>query len=168
LQIAKLIGVQLRRPSAPRPPPADPPDPVLQISRPNKATVRGASPVNLLRLDPINNALDKSRDTQEGDRKVAGIISGAAGIVLNKQQTPGNRRPIALVGKVYCKADAQYGRVEVGDLLTTSATERHAMKASDVTQAFGAVIGKALTAARLGTRLDPDPGSVAVGIRSGL
>jgi hypothetical protein len=52
--------------------------------------------------------------------------------------------PLALTGKVYCKADAQYAPIEVGDLLTTSSTAGHAMKATDHDRAFGAVLGKAL------------------------
>jgi len=83
------------------------------------------------------------------DRKVAGIISGAGdyrpGIVLDKR-APG-RRPrsaLALVGKVYCKVDANYASIETGDMLTTSPTHGHAMKASDPVKSFGAVIGKAL------------------------
>jgi hypothetical protein len=81
------------------------------------------------------------------DKRVAGIISGAgglqAGIILNRQPQ-GARSPIALVGTVYCKVDAQYGAIDVGDLLTTSPTCGHAMKASEPTKSFGAVIGKAL------------------------
>jgi hypothetical protein len=81
------------------------------------------------------------------DKKVAGVISGAGnccpGILLDKQETA-NRLPVALVGKVYCKVDAAYSRIGVGDLLTTSPTPGHAMRASDPLQAFGAVIGKAL------------------------
>jgi hypothetical protein len=82
------------------------------------------------------------------DKRVAGVISGAGdyktGIVLDKQQTSRNRQPIALLGKVFCKVDAQFGAIEVGDLLTTSPTFGHAMKTSDPLKAFGAVIGKAL------------------------
>jgi len=48
------------------------------------------------------------------------------------------------MGKVYCKVDAQYSPIEIGDLLTTSATPGHAMKALDHLKAFGAIIGKAL------------------------
>jgi hypothetical protein len=72
---------------------------------------------------------------QAYDRKVAGVVSGAgnfkAGIVLDKQGTTTGRTPLALVGKVYCKVDANYSPVEVGDLLTTSDTPGHAMKALD-------------------------------------
>jgi hypothetical protein len=64
------------------------------------------------------------------------------GIVLDRAQSDGNRQPIALLGKVFCKIDAQYGPIEVGDLLTTSPTYGHAMKAGDRSKAFGAVIGK--------------------------
>jgi hypothetical protein len=82
------------------------------------------------------------------DKRVAGVISGAGdykpGIVLDRQQARGNRQPIALMGKVFCKVDAQFGAIEVGDLLTTSPTPGHAMKTSDPLKAFGAVIGKAL------------------------
>ena len=82
------------------------------------------------------------------DKRVAGVISGAGGykpaIILGKQQSGHNTMPIALLGKVYCKVDAQYSPIEVGDLLTTSSTPGHAMKATDPLSAFGAVIGKAL------------------------
>lgn len=85
---------------------------------------------------------------QAYDKRVAGVISGAGdykpGIVLDKRQTSGNRQPIALIGKVFCKVDAQFGAIEVGDLLTTSSTPGHAMKTSDPLKAFGSVIGKAL------------------------
>jgi len=83
------------------------------------------------------------------DRRVVGVLSGAGefrpGIVLDRRG--GLRRaPIALIGKVVCKVDADLGAVGVGDLLTTSQTLGHAMRVSDSTRAFGAVIGKALRA----------------------
>ena len=94
------------------------------------------------------------------DRKVAGIVSGAGSyrpaIVLDRQSVEANGRlPIALVGKVFCQIDAGYGAVEVGDLLTTSPTPGHAMKASDPARAFGAVIGKALRPLAEGCALVP-------------
>jgi len=60
-----------------------------------------------------------------------------------------------LVGKVYCKVDSRYAAIEVGDLLTTSPTPGHAMKALDREQAFGAVIGKALRPLAEGQGLIP-------------
>ncbi len=82
------------------------------------------------------------------DKRVAGVISGAGdykpGLILDKRPTGRPRKPVALMGKVFCKADARYGAIEAGDLLTTSDTPGHAMKAGDPVQAFGAVVGKAL------------------------
>ena len=76
---------------------------------------------------------------------IRGTLPGMRpGMILGRDEFSRHRVPIALVGKVYCKADAQYEPIEVGDLLTTSPTRGHAMKASDPLQAFGAVIGKAL------------------------
>ncbi len=93
------------------------------------------------------------------DKRVVGVVSGAGnyrpGIVLDKQPSQNNRQPIALLGKVYCKVDASYAAIEVGDLLTTSPTPGHAMKANDPVQAFGSVIGKALRAIGQGQELIP-------------
>jgi len=96
---------------------------------------------------------------QAYDKKVVGVLSGAGdykpGIVLDKQQSTENRMPVALVGKVYCKVDAHYASIEVGDLLTTSPTSGHAMKADDPLKAFGSVIGKALRPLKTGQGLIP-------------
>ena len=99
------------------------------------------------------------RSQQPYDKRVAGVISGAGGykpgIVLDRQEMRANRLPVALLGKVYCKVDAQFGAIEVGDLLTTSATPGHAMKAGDPIRAFGTVIGKALRPLHEGQGLIP-------------
>src|SRR5262249_3901694 len=102
----------------------------------------------------------KLRPSQEAyDKRVAGVLSGAGdfkpGIVLDKNKSENKRMPVALVGKVYCRADAQFSPIEVGDLLTTSPTPGHAMKATDPLKAFGAVIGKALRPLKAGTDLIP-------------
>ena len=95
------------------------------------------------------------------DKRVAGVISGAGdfriGIVLDKlaQNNEKQRRPLALVGKVFCKVDASYAPIEVGDLLTTSPTPGHGMKTSDPTKAFGTVFGKALRGLESGQGLIP-------------
>ena len=98
------------------------------------------------------------------DRRVAGVISGAGdhrpAIVLDRQNGRGavsdrQRGPIALSGKVFCKVDATFGAIAVGDLLTTSPTAGHAMRASDPTSGFGAVIGKALRPLASGTAMIP-------------
>ncbi len=93
------------------------------------------------------------------DKHVAGVISGAGdykpGIILDRQDTDRTRQPIALLGKVYCKADAQHGPIAAGDLLTTSPTPGHAMKADDPLRAFGATIGKALRPLKEGQGVIP-------------
>ena len=102
------------------------------------------------RLQPSQHAYDK---------RVAGVVSGAGeyrpAMILDVTESQACRRPIALVGKVFCKADAHYGPIAVGDLLTTSPTPGHAMKAVDPAKAFGAVIGKALRPLREGEDLIP-------------
>lgn len=105
----------------------------------------GVEPGTVMVLDEMGT-LEPSR--QVYDKKVAGVVSGAGdyrpGMILNRRDTAHKRAPVALMGKVFCKVDAQYAPVEVGDLLTTSPTPGHAMKATDPMRAFGAVIGKAL------------------------
>ena len=101
------------------------------------------------------------RESSEAyDKKVAGVVSGAGkyrhGILLDGSASDEPRVPLLLLtGKVYCKVDAQYSPVEVGDLLTTSPTPGHAMKATEAAKAFGAVIGKALQALEVGQGLVP-------------
>jgi len=99
------------------------------------------------------------RSNKAYDTRVAGVISGAGdykpGLVLDKKQSDESRRSISLIGKVYCKVDADSLPVEVGDMLTTSFVPGHAMKASDPVKAFGAVIGKALRPLRKGKALIP-------------
>ena len=97
--------------------------------------------------------------TEPYDKRVAGVVSGAGncrpGIVLDKNPLRKDRLPLALIGKVFCKVDAQTCPIEVGDLLTTSSTSGHAMKASDPSRSFGTVIGKALRPISTGTGLIP-------------
>ena len=113
----------------------------------------------------INDAGALGQSSRAYDKRVAGVVSGAGsfrpGIVMDRArkeetvQAGGRRVAVALVGKVYCKVDAGYAPVEVGDLLTTSPTPGHAMKADDQGRAFGAVIGKALAPLGSGTSLVP-------------
>ena len=84
-----------------------------------------------------------------------GPVDYRPGIVLDKKPSQSNRKPIALMGKVYCKADARFSRIEVGNLLTTSSTAGYAMKAQDPYRAFVEVIGKALRQLNTGKGLIP-------------
>jgi hypothetical protein len=79
------------------------------------------------------------------DTKVAGIVAGAEGLGSGVRLGAGQfDYDVALAGRVYCKIDATEEGVRPGDLLTTSATAGHAMKAADYTRAQGAILGKAM------------------------
>lgn len=97
--------------------------------------------------------------TRSYDKRVAGVIAGAGsarpGIVLGRTGERPGRLPVALIGRVFCRADASFGAIELGDLLTTSANPGHAMKATDRTLAFGAVLGKAMGTLPAGQGLVP-------------
>ncbi len=77
------------------------------------------------------------------DTTVAGIVSTAPGVSLGTNET-GNagEKLIAVAGRVPCKVDATYAQIMPGDLLTTSDTLGHAMKATD--PEIGTILGKAL------------------------
>lgn len=93
---------------------------------------------------------------QSYDTCVAGVVSGAGdrvpALVLDRKERV-KGAGIAVVGKVWCRADASSQAIQVGDLLTTSSTPGHAMPAVDREAAFGAVLGKALTPLASGTGL---------------
>ncbi len=102
---------------------------------------------------------------QAYDRRVAGVVSGAGdckpAVILGRDGSATKRCTVALMGKVYCRVDASEGPIAIGDLLTTSDTPGHAMKAANPGQAFGAVIGKALRPLAEGRGL-ADPGGTAM------
>jgi len=83
------------------------------------------------------------------DKCVAGIVSGANGVnpglTLSQQALSKDGRNVALSGRVYTLADATKAPIKPGDLLTTSAIEGHAMKASNSAKAQGAILGKAMS-----------------------
>jgi hypothetical protein len=98
------------------------------------------------------------------DRRVIGVASGAGSLhpALRLGSRPGGphraewtRVPVALVGRVYCKADADHGAIAAGDLLTSSDIAGHAMRVEDPATAAGAIIGKALGPLSSGRGLVP-------------
>ena len=96
------------------------------------------------------NAGELKVSTKAYDRAVAGIVSGAGGLSVGMRMGQDGSiadgdHPVALTGRVYCKADATMAAIAPGDLLTTSSIPGHAMKVLDHAQATGAVIGKAMT-----------------------
>ncbi len=118
--------------------------------------VAGAEPGTVMVLDDCGGIRISD---QAYDRRVAGVISGAGGyrpgVILGREASATKRSPLALMGQVYCRVDASSAAISVGDLLTTSSTPGHAMKAEDPAQAFGAVIGKALRPLAEGRGLVP-------------
>lgn len=90
---------------------------------------------------PVSSAFSKA---------VVGVVSGAnglrPGIVLHRVNGRKSTVPVALAGKVYCRADASYGAIAVGDLLASSPTLGHAMRVDEPSSYIGCIVGKALDA----------------------
>ena len=127
-----------------------------------------AEPFNVGKADNIIPGMVMAIDTKEPgklkladkcyDRCVAGVISGAGNItpgmlMSQKGSVADGEYPVALTGRVFCWADASYGSIEVGDLLTTSEAPGYAMKVSDLAKAQGAILGKAMTSLKEGQGL---------------
>jgi hypothetical protein len=95
----------------------------------------------------------------EYDKRAIGVVAGAAAlrpaITFGAGRAEGTGVAIALVGTVYCLADADLDVIEVGDMLTTSETRGHAKKAADATRGVGSTIGKALAPLTRGRGLVP-------------
>jgi hypothetical protein len=91
------------------------------------------------------------------NRRVAGVISGAhdlsAGMLLPDPSGAQNAMAVTLSGRVWVYCDADRNPIKPGDLLTTSDTPGHAMKATNYTKAQGAIIGKAMTSLKAGQGL---------------
>ncbi len=91
---------------------------------------------------------------QPYDARVAGVVSGARGInpgiALHQEGALEGGQNVALSGRVYVLADADYGVIRPGDLLTTSGTPGHAMKVVDHARAQGAILGKAMSSLKNG------------------
>ncbi len=120
------------------------------------SSAAGVEPGTVMVVDD-EGALSQSATAY--DRRVVGVVSGAGdlkpGVVLDRRSGEPRRVTVAMVGKVFCKVDADCAPIRVGDLLTTSRTPGHAMRAFDPTLAFGSVIGKALLPLASGQGLIP-------------
>jgi hypothetical protein len=97
--------------------------------------------------------LKKSRQTY--DQRVVGIASASPAmvfqgheLVINPQPisfNEGSFPPVALTGQVQVKVSTENGPIQAGDLLTSSSTPGHAMRADkDPQKSFGCIVGKAL------------------------
>jgi hypothetical protein len=132
------------------------------------------TPGHVLVIDPSRPGL-MSLARAPGDAAVFGIVAAQPGVVLGASpplavdagaegaavgagpstgdgQAAGTAQvPVALSGVVLCKVDASYGAVRPGDLLTTSPTPGHAMRAFEPQP--GTILGKALEPLDSGTGL---------------
>lgn len=79
---------------------------------------------------------------------VAGIYSTKPGVLASVYPSDdprvGTEVPLAVVGIVPCRATAENGPIQAGDLLVTSSTPGRAMRGTDRNRMLGAVVGKAL------------------------
>jgi len=113
---------------------------------------------DVLALDPDRPGVLRLARTAS-DPAVLGVAAGKAGMVLgavgpdgSAESEPGDpsaRARVALSGIVSCKVDAGYGAILPGDLLTSSPTPGHAMRADDPRP--GTVVAKALQPLDSGT-----------------
>ena len=111
---------------------------------------------------------DVTRSTKAYATELAGVYSTKPGFVGDTEITRqgieaydeperGVRIPVALLGIVPAKVSAENGAIHPGDLLTTSSTAGHAMKASPVVingieiYPTGTILGKALESLEQGT-----------------
>ncbi len=132
----------------------------FDVQTTNASTGAGTAQIQpgmVVAIDPLNpGKLNLSRRAY--DRRVAGIISGAGdvkpGMMMGQAGTLADgKHPVALTGRVYVWVDAARGAIRPGDLLTTSATPGHAMKAGNTARAQGSIIGKAMTELKAGKGL---------------
>lgn len=116
-------------------------------------------PGDVLVIDP--NAPGKFLKSAEPySTTVMGVYSTKPGVLGRRQTTPKNpdEVPMAMVGIVPTKVNAENGAIRPGDLLVTSSTVGYAMKGTDRSRMLGAVIGKALGS------LDSGKGVIEVGV----
>ncbi len=132
--------------------------PVLQINgadvaEPFEVSTRNAPKGSVMAIDEENPGQLKLSD-RAYDNRVAGILSGAngvnSGILLKQQGFNADGQNVALSGRVYALADASYGAIRPGDLLTSSDTAGHCMRVTDHARAQGAIIGKAMSTLKEG------------------
>lgn len=109
--------------------------------------------ITIINPDKDREAIKCAKENQSA----AGVISESPQLCFGDREKAREKDPeknwnfIALAGQIYAKVDASYGEIKRGDLLTTSPTPGHAMKAKPVGKVNGypiypqgCIIGKAL------------------------
>jgi hypothetical protein len=110
------------------------------------------TPGDLLVLDSANPG-KVLKSAEPYSTAIAGIYSTKPGTVGRRLTTPKNSEelPMALIGVVPAKVSAENGAIKVGDLLVSSSIPGYAMRGTDKTRMFGAVVGKAMGTLESGT-----------------
>ncbi len=126
------------------------------LAEPFAMSENGIRPGSVVVIDEDNPGRLKLSQ-RSCDHKVAGVVSGAKdiqpGISMIQVGALEAGQNVALSGRVYALADAAEGAISPGDLLTTSNTPGHAMKAPNPASAHGAILGKAMTGLKEGRGL---------------
>jgi hypothetical protein len=120
-----------------------------------KSSDKEIKPGTVMEIDPTRpGELRVAREAYS--TRVAGVVSGAGdipvGAVLGNLPGHDDAPAVALSGRVWVQCDADLAAIAPGDLLTTSYTAGHAMKATERDRAHGAIIGKAMSTLAQGER----------------
>jgi hypothetical protein len=127
-------------PSEPAPSsrPDPPAEPGIAVPHPIMDLAVQAEPGDVLSLVPDQPGLLQP-SAVAADPRVIGVV---AGLAMPGKQEGTWTAPVASWGVVLVRADAAYGSIRPGDLLTTSPTAGHAMRAMETLP--GTLLGKAL------------------------
>jgi hypothetical protein len=89
---------------------------------------------------------DVAKSSEAYSTAVVGIYSTKPGTLGRRKTTPKSpsELPMAMIGIVPTKVNAENGPIHRGDLLVTSSTPGYAMRGTDRSRMLGAVIGKSL------------------------
>ncbi len=121
----------------------------------NEAEEKNLQPGMLVSIDPEKEGV-LCITKQANDKKIVGVISGANGIkpgmLMGQQGTIAyGKYPVALAGRVYVLCNNEGGEINAGDFLTSASQRGYAKKAGNLTDAQGAIIGKAMGKADIKT-----------------
>jgi hypothetical protein len=124
----------------------------------NFETLEPLEPGIVVSFDADRNAVIQA--STSNDPKVCGVVSTKPGLLLNANADAPqyvDLAPIALAGRVPCRVVDENGPIRRGDLLTSSSSRGHAMRADPVSvdgipvYRSGTIVGKALDSHDSGT-----------------
>jgi hypothetical protein len=125
------------------------------VTMPVQGDQAGYEPGDVLTVSASGSG-DAERTSAAYSPAVVGIYSAAPAFVGGRAVTGDDSDagvPVAILGVVACKVSAENGPIRPGDLLVTSATPGHAMRADRELALPGTILGKALESLDSGTGL---------------